>query len=122
MESGLCIYRSKLQSHDGVTNAMIGGPHESFDICANMAGGVAQLLAHFTEGLQRFREGAVPRIGTNPLSMEDIEHAKRADMKCSNADWEHLVEKGDFFWEGVNDDVPEVTVEPRGHTGWNTRR
>ena len=65
VESGLCIYRSKLKSHDGITNAMIGGPHESFDLCANMAGGVAQLLAHFTEGLQRFREGAVPRIGRN---------------------------------------------------------
>ena len=119
MESGLCIYRSKLKSHDGITNAMIGGPHESFDLCANMAGGVAQLMAHFTEGLQRFTEGAVPRIGTNPLCMEDIEYAKKAEMKIGGfygiQDYEH-------FWEGGNEDLSEVIVNPRGHAGWHTRR
>ena len=71
-ETGLCIYKSKLLSHDGVTNAMIGGSHESFDICAHMAGGVSHLMAHFTEGLQRFREGAQPRISMNPLIVEEV--------------------------------------------------
>merc|ERR1711888_186285 len=66
VESGLTIYRSKLKSHDGVTDAIIGGTHESFDIFANIAGGVSQLMSHFTEGLLKFREGAVPRIGQNP--------------------------------------------------------
>ena len=70
VESGLTIYRSKFKSHDGVTDAIIGGTHESFDIFANMAGGVSQLMAHFTEGLLKFREGAVPRIGLNPTCVE----------------------------------------------------
>ena len=80
-ETGLCIYKSKLMSHDGVTNAMIGGTHESFDIFANLAGGVSQLMANFTEGLRRFREGAVPSIGINPATVEEAEYAKRATME-----------------------------------------
>ena len=119
VESGLCIYRSKLKSHDGITNAMIGGPHESFDLCANMAGGVAQLMAHFTEGLQRFTEGAVPRIGTNPLCMEEIEYAKKAEMAIRGF---YGIQDCEHFWEGSNEDLSEVIVNPRGHTGWHTRR
>ena len=68
-ESGLSIYSSKLMSHDGTTNAMIGGPHESFDFLANVAGGAPALLAHFTEGLVRFIAGAVPIIKSNPICL-----------------------------------------------------
>ena len=39
METGLCIHESKLMSHNGVTNAIIGGPHESFEFLVNLAGG-----------------------------------------------------------------------------------
>ena len=65
-------------SHDGVTNAIIGGTHESFEFFANIAGGASQLMAHFTEGPRNFREGAVPSISVNPVCIEDVEHAKRS--------------------------------------------
>ena len=63
LESGLTIYQSKLSPHNKGFNAVIGGPHSSFSILAEKAGGTASLLAHFTEGLQAFRrcDGA-PRI------------------------------------------------------------
>ena len=35
--NGLCLYRSKLMAHDGVSNAIIGGTHESFSFFANIA-------------------------------------------------------------------------------------
>ena len=80
-ESGLCIYQSKLLSHDGVTNAMIGGPHESFDFFSKRVGGVGQLMTHFIEGLARFRQGSVPRIGINPACVEEMEHARQASLQ-----------------------------------------
>ena len=38
--SGLSIYATKLKSHDGKFDAMIGGPHESFEFFSSVAGGV----------------------------------------------------------------------------------
>ena len=129
VESGLSIYSSKLMSHDGVTNAMIGGSHESFDFFANMAGGVSQLMAHFTEGLLKFREGAVPRIGTNPTCMEDVEHAKRANLQFGEfggiVALEELIGEDGFFEEGVHEDLSMVMVnctccgEEMGMSGMN---
>ena len=64
LESGLTIYKSKLSPHYKGFNAVIGGPHSSFSILAEKAGGTASLLAHFTEGLQAYRswDGGAPRI------------------------------------------------------------
>ena len=63
MESGLTIYQTKLSPHNKGYNAVIGGPHSSFSILAQKAGGAASLLAHFTEGLQAYKrwDGA-PKI------------------------------------------------------------
>ena len=36
--SGLCLYKSKLMAHDGISNAIIGGTHESFNY-VRIAGG-----------------------------------------------------------------------------------
>ena len=38
--SGLNIYATKLKSHDGKVNAMIGGTHASFEFFSSVAGGV----------------------------------------------------------------------------------
>ena len=46
-----------------------------------MAGGVSHIMVHFTEGLQRFRDGACPKIGMNPLSAEEVEFAKNANLQ-----------------------------------------
>ena len=108
-ESGLSIYSSKLMSHDGTSNAMIGGPHESFDFLANVAGGAPALLAYFTEGLVRFRAGAVPIIKSNPICLEEIEFAKRANLEMGEfagiVDLEQLVGDDDWF-EEVGDSKP----------------
>ena len=60
-ESGLCIYSSKLKAHDGTTNAVIIGTHESFDFFSGKAVGINQLLTHFMEGLTGFRGGFRPK-------------------------------------------------------------
>ena len=57
--SGLSIYSTKLKSHDGEINAIIGG---SFEFFVSVAGAVGNLMQSFTAGLQRFRDGAMPRI------------------------------------------------------------
>ena len=45
LPSGLCQYRSKLQQHDGVSNAIVAGCHESLEFLANVAGGESSLIA-----------------------------------------------------------------------------
>ena len=71
LDSGLTIYKSRLTSHDKSENALIGGPHTSFQFLAERCGNSAALLAHFTQGLQELRLLGPPRIPTNPLSLED---------------------------------------------------
>jgi hypothetical protein len=50
--SGLSIYASKLKSHDGKMNAMIGGSHESFKFFSALAGGVQNLIQSFKAGFK----------------------------------------------------------------------
>ena len=51
LPSGLALYKSKLMAHDGISNAIIGGSHESFDFFVGLAGGVAPLIASFEASL-----------------------------------------------------------------------
>ena len=115
VESGLSIYSSKLMSHDGVTNAMIGGSHESFEFFANIAGGVSQLMAHFTEGLQQFRKGAVPRIECNPITFEEAEHAKRSNLEFCEfggiVNLEELIGEEGFFEEYAQEGLHREAVD-----------
>ena len=71
LDCGLTIYKSRLTSHDKSVNALIGGPHSSFQFLAEKAGNVGALLAHFTQGLQQLRQLGPPRIPINPLSVEE---------------------------------------------------
>jgi hypothetical protein len=41
---------------------MIGGSHESFEYFVSVSGEVGNMMQGFTAGLQRFRDGAMPRI------------------------------------------------------------
>ena len=72
LPSGLTIYSSRLASHDGKFNACLGGPHSSFAALASGAGGVTQLLAHFVDGLQSFKDTGPPRIKSVPMSKDEI--------------------------------------------------
>ena len=72
LPSGLTIYSSRLASHDGKYNACLGGPHSSFAALASGAGGVTQLLAHFVDGLQSFKDTGPPRIKSVQMSKDEI--------------------------------------------------
>ena len=75
LDNGLTIYRSKLVSHDKSENALIGGPHSSFEFLSKKAGSTAALLAHFADGLSKLRQLGPPRIPVNPLTLEEEEFA-----------------------------------------------
>ena len=77
--SGLTIYRSKLVSHKSGFNAMIGGPHSSFDCLCQEAGGVANMVANFVQGLEKFRVGdwSAPKLPNAPMTMEEIKFAQK---------------------------------------------
>ena len=79
---------SKLKSHDGKFDAIIGGPHESFEFFTSVAGGVQNLLHSFQVGLQEFRNGEMPRILGNPdpVTFEEIESVKDSDLKFENVE------------------------------------
>ena len=76
LEFGLTIFRSRLVSHDKKMNAIIGGPHSSFQFLADKFGNTAALLAHFTEGLSRLRQLGPPKIPVNPMTVEEEMFAK----------------------------------------------
>ena len=76
LDCGLTIYKSRLVAHDKGVNALIGGPHSSFQFLANKIGNPGALLAHFTEGLQSLRLLGPPSIPTNPMSVEEEMFAK----------------------------------------------
>ena len=113
-ETGLSIYKCNLMSHDGSVNAMVGGPHESFEILANVVGGAPALLAHFTKRLEELRSGAVPCIRSNPVCLEEIEFAKKANLLMGEfADTVNLTEMvgdDDTFEEFVYNDSQETVV------------
>ena len=71
LDCGLTIYRSRLVSHNSADNALIGGPHTSFQALAGRAGNVSALLTHFTEGLNSLRSLGAPRIPLNPMTLEE---------------------------------------------------
>ena len=85
LESGLTIYRSKLVGHHKGFNAMIGGPHSSFDCLSNQAGGVAQMVANFVLGLERYKAGewSAPRVPRIDMEDEEIQFAKKMNASSS---------------------------------------
>ena len=81
LDSGLTIYKSRLVSHDSSENAIIGGPHTSFQFLAERVGNAAALLTHFTEGLQKVRLMGPPKIPVNPLTIEEESFAITNNMR-----------------------------------------
>ena len=90
LPSGLAIYKSVLSSHGNKYNCMIGGPHKSFEHCVGQAGGIAQILAHFTEGLQQYRTWGPPKLDSLPMTCEELQFAQKLNS-----------------WEG---DMPEINT------------
>ena len=73
---------TKLKSHNGKINTMIGGPQESFKFFVSVLGGVETLLQSFIAGLQRFMDGVMG----NPVTFEEIEHANKSNQFVCNRD------------------------------------
>ena len=44
LPNGLTIYELQITSHDPSVNAVIGGPHETFELLANQVGGASILF------------------------------------------------------------------------------
>ena len=84
LPNGLALYKSKLMAHDGISNAIIGGSHESFDFFAGVAGGVAPLIASFEASLRRFHDGQLPKVFSNPITLDEIQNAKLFSLKMDS--------------------------------------
>ena len=108
--SGLGIYKSQLKGHDGNYDAMLGGTHESFEYFAEAAGGVGNLMSHFTNGLQEFREGAMPRILGNPVTLEEIQAAKIHNLNLGNVEYLEELEDYERFEELEDENEDEECV------------
>ena len=76
LPNGLGIYKTVLSSHGNKYNCMIGGPHRSFEHCSSQAGGIAQMLAHFTEGIAKYRSWGPPKLDCLPMTREEIKFAQ----------------------------------------------
>ena len=76
---GLTIYESRLKSHNGKTNAMIGGPHSTFKALVSEAGGNNILLNHFVQGLAEWRS-----FGPLPLTQQVMSYKEELYACASN--------------------------------------
>ena len=103
MESGLCLYKSKLKSHNGAYDANIGGFHESFAHLTSLTGGAAQLMEIFTSCLLRFSDGERPKIPFNPMTLEEVQLAKTNKELLNQGEdpEEFLAEDGSFDRQGI---------------------
>ena len=73
-------------SDDGVRHTIIGGTHKSFAYFASIAGGAAPLICLFTAGLQQKKEGRMPRIALNPLTLKEMQVAKMSNMQLDHVE------------------------------------
>ena len=95
---GLKIFKSKLLSHDGKTNAMVGGPHSTFTALASQVGGHGVLLSMFVQGLAEWRS-----FGPLPLTYQQVDYKEELLACVSNLE----DEDADFIEEVLKDDVSE---------------
>ena len=75
LANGLFIAKLRLKSHDGVTTACLGGPHQTFTAMVNQCGDVSRAMSVFTAGLQSFRELGPPKIQGMMMNFKDIDLA-----------------------------------------------
>ena len=122
LDSGLSIFRSKLVGHKTGFNAMIGGPHSSFDCLCEQAGGVVNMVANFIQGLEKYRAGdwRPPRLPYAPMTMEEKKFATEmnacmGDLEVLN-DYKHLEETEDNLAESFNQLIDQLEESPVSDT------
>ena len=111
---GLAIYQSKIKSHDGY-DCLIGGPHASFDAYATHIGGASQLLVHFAQGLQQFRDWGPPQLEELPYSFEEEQISKQLNVLEGDVPELksvcHLEEKNELLDDAL--DYVDIDSEPQ---------
>ena len=75
LESGLGIYKVKLTPSSSEYTAAIAGPHHSFNLILEQAGGMMTMLTAFKEGINRWKEHGPPPPQHLPLTTEEIQLA-----------------------------------------------
>ena len=110
LPNGLTIYKSRLASYQGRYDCCIGGPHSSFKVLANLAGGPAQLLINFVDGLRAYRQGGLPKITSLCLTSEEEMQAtyfntEEGDMEELREFGESLVEFGESMIQEEMEDM-----------------
>ena len=90
LSCGLTIYRSQLASHGGSYDCCIGGPHRSFQVLTGMAGGAAQLLSHFVEGLRVYRQWGPPKISS--ICMTEDEELQALKLNKEEGDMQEFTQ------------------------------
>ena len=75
LPSGLFIAKLQLKSHDKKSNAVIGGPHESFRAMMHQCGDNATLMSCFIASLEKFRKYGPPSIAGPIMTQEDLDFA-----------------------------------------------
>jgi hypothetical protein len=70
------------------------------------------MIHSFHAGLQRFREGAMPRILGNPITFEEIESAKKSNLKFGEIErLEELLGDDGLFEEFGVAEATEIIME-----------
>ena len=103
---GLTIYQSRLASHGGKFDSCIGGPHSSFTVLAGLAGGTAELIMHFMEGLKVFRQWGPPKIPIIAMCEDDIDLARKFNASEDDMMME-LVQLEDLEYLELHNSVDE---------------
>ena len=78
LPSGLFIAKLQLTSFEGFTG-VIGGPHKTFKVLADQAGGTVNLMSHFVDGLQQYKDLGAPKIHAPMMTYEDVHFAHKVN-------------------------------------------
>ena len=72
LPSGMTLYKCKLVGHNHGQNAMIRGPHFTFDCLREQAGGVANMVVNFVRSIDKYRDEDcyAPRVPNDPAKEE----------------------------------------------------
>ena len=80
LDCGLSIFKVKLSSHDKRWNALIGGPHETFNFLSEKSGNTSHLLVNFVDSLKQFRASGPPSLTCLPWTVEEELFAKSQNL------------------------------------------
>ena len=96
----------RVKSHDANVNAVIGGPHRSFQHLAQNIGGVSVLFTNLSCQLQNYQQFGPPRIERALMSCEDL-RLSGENLNLSDAHSDAIIEVN----RDVKDALSNVTFD-----------